>query len=483
MRFHRGVRVHLVGISGAGLSSLASYLKERGARVTGSDLRKGDVWNTLERMGIPLRLGHDPSHLDFREGWVVASAAVPRENPEIREARRRGMDVLKFSEALGELSRTRPTLAVAGTHGKTSTSGMLVCALRGGGQDPGYILGGSLVGEGCLGGRVGDGRNLVVEACEYDRSFHRLRPVACAILNVEADHFDCYPDRASLVESFQEFLGRVRPGGLAVLHEKAAFLEDFARRKGLRVLVVGQGEKAGLRARLLDKERGCCRFQVLEEGRLRAEVRLGVPGEHWMGNALAALALAREGGVSLEEGAAGLRNYKGMARRFEVHRGRGGLLVISDYAHHPTELETVLRAAREYAPGRRLAAFFQPHQYSRTRVLLDEFARVLCRFDRVFLADIYAARDSVEERAAVRAADLAGRIALRGGRVDLVGPARSAGPRILRSLDGGRDALLLLGAGDVDAALGDFLEEGAPEPFPGPYTGLRIHPPRSAGAT
>ncbi|HHI68356.1 MAG TPA: UDP-N-acetylmuramate--L-alanine ligase, partial [Planctomycetes bacterium] len=201
MRFQQGVRVHLVGISGAGLSSLASYLKEGGAQVTGSDLRRGDVWNTLEGMGIPLRLGHDPSHLDFRDGCVVASAAVPRENPEVREARKRGLEVLKFSEALGELSGTRPTLAVAGTHGKTSTSGMLVCALRGGGQDPGYILGGSLAGEGLLGGRVGDGRNLVVEACEYDRSFHRLRPAACAILNVEADHFDCYPDWTSLEES------------------------------------------------------------------------------------------------------------------------------------------------------------------------------------------------------------------------------------------------------------------------------------------
>ncbi len=459
MRFQEGVRVHLVGISGAGLSSLAAYLKESGARVTGSDLRRGEAWNTLEDMGISLRLGHDPASLDFRRGVVVASAAVPPGNPEIHEARRKGLSVLKFSEALGELSRARPTLAVAGTHGKTSTSGMVVCALRGGGLNPGYILGGTLVGESRLGGRMGDGGYLVVEACEYDKSFHRLAPRACAVLNVEADHFDCYPTRADLLSSFETFLERVQPGGLVVLHTDAAFLASRARRLGLRVVTVGLGEEPDLGGRILSERMGCCRFQVLERGIPKAEVRLAVPGRHWVGNALAALALAREAGVSLEDGAGGLAFYKGMRRRFEVHRGKGGMPLVSDYAHHPTEIATVLSAARKVFEGRRILVLFQPHQHSRTRVLLEAFARVLSGFHRVFLADIYAARDSREEREAVGSRDLAVRIARLGGSVELVGPGHLAGPLVLRQIDPRRDVLLVLGAGDVDQALESLVEE------------------------
>lgn len=458
MRLTEECRAHLVGITGAGLSSLAAYLSEGGTTVSGSDLRPGPAAGALRGLGIQVRAGHDAANVDFTGGVVVASAAIPAGNPELAEARRRGLRVLKFSDALGEIACERPTLAVAGTHGKTSTGGMLVHALRAAGQDPGYILGGTLMGESELGGRRGSDASFVVEACEYDRSFLRLSPWAAAILNVDPDHFDCYPEPQALLEAFRAFLEKIRPGGLAVLSEQASGLLGACESPLHRLLVVGEGPAADLRAVDVASRLGCFSFAVEERGRIAARVALQAPGRHLVGNALAALALAREAGADIRHAATGLGRYRGMRRRFEVRRGAGGGLLVSDYAHHPTELKAVLAAGREAFPGRRLVALFQPHQHSRTRCLLGAFAEALAGFDRILLADIYAARDSEADRSAVSSADLARRIQEAGGDVAAVGPVARCLESVLAAFDPASDLLLVLGAGDVEDVASPLLE-------------------------
>jgi UDP-N-acetylmuramate--alanine ligase len=457
VRLSEAARAHLVGINGAGLSSLAAYLCEGGTQVTGSDQRSTALTGSLQQLGVRVSLGHDPSLVDFEGGFVVRSAAIPQDNPELVQARRLGLPVYKYSQVLGAITKERSTFAVAGTHGKTSTCGLALAAFRGAGLDPGYILGGSVNGDGLLGGARGSQEHLLVEACEYDRSFLKLSPRVAVVLNVDADHFDCYRDEAETYAAYRNFLARVLPGGLAILPEQDRRLTAMAGELELRHLTFGDRETADLQARITGQRAGCYRFDCTCRGGNTVRVQLKVPGRHMVGNALAALGMVVEAGGDLGRAAAGLARYQGMRRRFEVSRGRRGGVLVSDYAHHPTELMAVLESARQAFPKRRNLALFQPHQHSRTRALLADFAAVLARFDLVLLADIYAARDSEEDLRSVSSSDLAREIACQGGEVELVGPARSAGDRVAARVKPGSDALFLLGAGDVDQLIPHLL--------------------------
>jgi UDP-N-acetylmuramate--alanine ligase len=447
-------RAHLVGVGGAGLSGLARLLKGAGVEVVGTDEKPSPVTDGLLAEGIEVRIGHRAENLRFLDGWCVRSAAVPLDNPEVREAARRGLGNLLYAEAVGNLSATCKTITVAGTHGKTSTTAMTVCALRESGIVPSHLIGGEIPELGGN-GRAGASDVFVIEACEFNRSFLNLTPFAAAILNVDADHFDCYPEIEDLDASFRAYAERVRPDGVLVVHE---MVRDgvFQRlpTRDLRVIRVGSGLFADLRAVEVDEREGYYRFTPLWRGRRLPAVQLGVRGAFHVHNALAALALAVSSGADEEAACHGVSRFGGVRRRFEIHRGPGGGVLVNDYAHHPAEIRAVLQTARRAFPGQRLVVAFQPHQHLRTHRLLPEFAEALTHADHCLVADIYGAREAAEIRGLVSARDLASRVRELGGVADGGVSLGELPRRIVEEWRPG-DLVLILGAGDI----ADVVEE------------------------
>ena len=389
-----GRALHFIGIGGAGMSGLALVARELGATVTGSDLAESSYCAPLRAAGIEPVIGHDAANLP--EGAeVVVSTAIPDDNPELAAAREAGAAVLHRGELLGELSRMKRTIAVGGTHGKTTSASMAALALLESGREPAFLIGGELRAAG-TNAAWGAGEWAVIEADESDRSFLKLGRDVAVVTNIELDHHATYANLAELHEAFEEFAG---PAGVRVLGpgvelagegEAVAFgIEgEGAGRRG-----IGGGAAPGaLRAENVRLHRGSSSFQV--DG---VEIELQVPGEHNILNALAALAALRSAGVPIAEAAPGLAKFTGAGRRFEAHgRTASGALVYDDYAHHPTEVQATLAAARTLEP-RRLVACFQPHLYSRTRMLAREFGRALALADLIVVLDVYRARERPED--------------------------------------------------------------------------------------
>jgi UDP-N-acetylmuramate--alanine ligase len=448
-------RFHFVGVAGAGVSGLARLLAGSGCAVTGSDSSGGAVLETLAQEGIEVWTGCRPDRIGGADGYVVRSAAVPLADPEVQECVRRGFTSLLYAEAVGRLSEGRRTLAIAGTHGKTTTTGLTVAALRGAGVDPSHLIGGEVPELGGN-GRWGHNPEFVVEACEFNRSFHNLRPFGAAILNVDHDHFDCFPTTEDLVAAFAGYLARVRPGGTALVEEGVprGVLADL--RADVRILTVGDGLYADIRALDVREDLGRFSFVPQLHGRRLPRVQLALSGRHNVHNALFALGLCWIAGADLDGAARGLAGFGGVRRRFEMHAGPNGGVLVNDYAHHPAELRAVLTAARQRFPGRRLVAVFQPHQHQRTLHLLQEFAEALAGADVAGVVDIYGARESAEMKAAVSAQSLVDAIRSCGGEADAVGPVDAAVAYAI-ARRGQDDIVLLLGAGDIDRALGGIV--------------------------
>jgi UDP-N-acetylmuramate--alanine ligase len=426
-----GRSLHFVGIGGAGMSGLALVAHELGARVTGSDRADSPYCERLRAAGIDPTIGHDAANYPPGAELVV-STAIPDDNPELATARAAGATVLHRGDLLGEVSRLKRTIAVSGTHGKTTTASMTAHVLRETGRDPGLLIGGELRSAG-TNAAWGAGGWAVIEADESDRSFLKLdRPVA-VVTNIELDHHTTYANLRELEEAFAEFAA---PAELRIL---GPGVELAGRGREVRFDVRGRVE-------LLP---GGSRFDV--QG---TEVQLRVPGRHNVLNALAALAACRAAGVDPPEAAPALATFTGAARRFEAHgRTASGALVFDDYAHHPTEVRATLEAARTLASGEggRLVACFQPHLYSRTRLLAREFGRALALADLVVVLDIYPAREQAEDFPAVSgllvaqaAADAA------AGRPVWWLPRMEDAERMLAAELREGDLLLTLGAGDVD---------------------------------
>ena len=448
-------RFHLVGVGGAGMSGLARMLHGLGADLTGSDSTPNPTLNALAREGLRVWVGHDAARLSGSNGYVVRSAAVPLEDLDVQECERHGFTSLLYAEAVGRLSEGKRTLAIAGTHGKTTTTGLTVSALRGAKLSPSHLIGGEIPE---LGGNGYGGRDelFVVEACEFNRSFHQLRPFGAAILNLEPDHFDCYPTNEELVDAFRCYLERVRPGGTVVLDESVP--DDVSRGLAgdVRILRVGQGLYADLRASDITDDFGRYGFTPVVEKRRLPRIQLSLSGRFQVTNALAALGLALAAGADPEGACLGISNFEGVRRRFEMHEGRGGGRLINDYAHHPSEIRAVLQAARKRFPGMRIVVAFQPHQHQRTFCLLEAFAEVLAEADRVLVLDIYGARESAEIRSKVCAQDLVRAVLSRGGACESAGSVHEL-PERLRGFVGRDELLLLLGAGDIDKVLDDVV--------------------------
>lgn len=405
----RRPHIHFVGIGGAGLSALAHIMLARGWRVSGSDREMGPRLEALRAAGAQVFVGHSAAFLGDAD-LVVVSSAVPDDNPEVVAARERGIPVYKRNRWLPEITRGYDLVAVAGTHGKTTTSAMIALVLADAGLDPTVVIGGEVPQ---LGGnaRAGGGRLFVLEADEYDYAFIGLEPYIAVVTNVEHDHPDMFPDEAAVRQAFEQFVARVRPDGLLVVcgdDPGARALAETARTPAPRI-TYGFGEENTWRAaNLRPNDVGGMDFVALHEGKPMGAFRLRVPGEHNVLNATAAIAVAAHLGVAMTDIQATLGRFTGAARRFEPVGSVGRIQIFDDYAHHPSEVRATLRAARQRFGQRPVWVVFQPHTFSRLAALIDQFAEAFVEADRLFVSDVYAARE--QNTFGVSAQDLVARI-------------------------------------------------------------------------
>ncbi|MDX9856187.1 MAG: UDP-N-acetylmuramate--L-alanine ligase [candidate division Zixibacteria bacterium] len=390
MMFGRFKRLFFVGIGGAGMSGIAEILKNLGYEISGSDTTPSEVTDYLQSIGIKVAAEHRAANISDID-VVVISSAVGENNPEVVEARRLGIPVIKRAEMLGELMRLKFSVGVAGTHGKTTTTSMIGKILRQASLHPTLIVGG-VVAELGTGASLGEGDYLVAEVDEYDRSIFAMFPSMAVVLNIEADHLDCYSDMDDLRGAFLSYINRVPFYGSAIISADDPNLSSLRGRITRPFATFGFATDADYRAVEIKQEPGRTTFSVYCRGDLLGEIILRVPGRHNVANALAATAAARELDVSFENIADALRQFNGVGRRFELIGTAHGVTVIDDYAHHPTEIAATLDTARTNFSGR-IIAVFQPHLFSRTKHFLREFADVLSRADHCILTDIYPARE------------------------------------------------------------------------------------------
>jgi UDP-N-acetylmuramate--alanine ligase len=389
-----GARVHLVGIGGIGLSAIARVLNGWGYRVSGSDRELSPLTDALAAEGITVYVGHRAGQV-LGADVVVISSAIPEGNPEVTEAKRQGLPVVKRDHILGELTATRTTIAIAGAHGKTTTSAMVAWILTEAGLDPTFVVGGVLQNLD-TNARAGAGPHFVIEADEYDRAFLGLRPDVATITALEHDHPDCYPTFDEMRAAFVEFAGRVPAGGLLIVCGEDREGQELAarvQRQGGRLETYGLGPEWDWWADGVELGNSAA-FEVCRQGKRLGTCALQVPGRHNVLNAVAALAVTHEVGVEFGLAAAALTRFRGTERRFEVKGHVAGVTVVDDYAHHPTEIRATLGAARLKYPGRAVWAIFQPHTYSRTATLLEDFSAAFEKADHVLVTEIYAARES-----------------------------------------------------------------------------------------
>nr|WP_308116873.1 UDP-N-acetylmuramate--L-alanine ligase [Pseudonocardia sp. WMMC193] len=439
-----GSHVHLIGIGGAGMSGIARILLARGVRVSGSDAKDSRTVLALRALGAEIAVGHAAEHV-VGEPTVVVSTAIRETNPELAAARARGLAVVHRAQALAALTQGYRVAAIAGTHGKTSTTSMLTVALQHCGVDPSFAIGGDLTVTGA-GAHHGGGDVFVVEADESDGSFTAFAPNVAVVTNVEPDHLDHHGDEASYRAVFEEFLGRIAPGGTLVTcadDPGAEALAAVAETRGIPVRRYGRG---GADARLLEfRPDGTGSRLLARHGGVEIALRLSVPGEHMALNALGALLAGVELGAPVEDLLTGLAAFDGVRRRFEFKGRANGVAVYDDYAHHPTEVAATLRAAREVQPGRVIVAF-QPHLYSRTRTFAAEFGTALGLADEVVVLDVYGAREDPEPGVSGRL--VADAVPLPADQVHFV-PTWADVPGVLAGLARPGDLVLTMGAGDV----------------------------------
>jgi UDP-N-acetylmuramate--alanine ligase len=460
-------RVHLIGIGGAGMSGIAEVLATLGYKVSGSDLSDSASTRRLAGLGVRIDRGHADAHVADADVVVVSSAIKP-DNPELVAARARRIPVVPRAEMLGELMRLRTGIAVAGTHGKTTTTSLVASVLAEGGLDPTFVIGGLLNSAGTH-ARLGQGRFLVAEADESDGSFLLLQATIAIVTNIDADHLENYGgDFGRVKQAFAEFLHHLPFYGLAVLCVDDPETAALARSTPRNVMTYGTGSEADVRAVNVRQDGGSMYFDLhLPRRQQPFAVTLNLPGRHNVLNALAAAALGWQLGVDDAAIQRALAGFRGVGRRFhrhgEIALGAGRVMLVDDYGHHPRELAAVFEAARAGWPQRRLVVAFQPHRYTRTRDLLDDFAEVLAQVDVLALTEVYPAGEAPIPNADGKA--LARAVRARG-RVDpvLVKSARDL-PAALAPLLHDGDLLLLLGAGDIGQVAPELAHAGrVPEP-------------------
>lgn len=447
--------IHFMGLGGAGMAPLADLVRQSGGQVTGCDANRSTTLRAFSDAGMAASEGHDPAHVSGISALVV-TAAIPARHPEIEAARAAGVPVLKRAEALGGIVNHGYVVGIAGTHGKTTTTALTTSVLEAAGLAPTGLVGGRVPEwNGNL--RMGGTALYVVEADEFDRSFLMLRPSTAVVTTLEADHLDIFGSLAGVESAFLEFIETVPSDGLIVACGDESGIGRLLPRLAMprrAVLTYGLLPGSMLRAERVEAAGRTTRFTVIEHGKSLGSATLRIPGLHNVKNALAAIGVARHLGATWPVIAEGLAAYQGVDRRFEQIGEAGDVLVIDDYAHHPTEIGATLQAARASYPGRRIIAVFQPHLYSRTRDFATEFGRALAASDLLFVTDIYPAREQPIE-------GISGEL--------IVTPARAAGAAVrylpVRANVAGEvaaelrpgDVCLTLGAGDLNEAAREIL--------------------------
>ena len=458
--------VHFVGIGGSGMSGIAEVMLSLGYAVQGSDLRANNQTRRLENLGATIFTGHSAGNLRGADA-VVVSSAVDESNPEVAAAREQLMPVVQRAEMLAELMRFRYSIAVAGTHGKTTTTSLVASVLAEGGLDPTFVIGGRLKSADAN-ARLGQGEYLVAEADESDASFVHLKPMLAVVTNIDADHMSTYQgDINRLRAGFIEFLHNLPFYGLAVVCTDDAGVRDIIGDIGRTVLTYGTNEQADVRAENIRFDGGKTLFRVRRaDERSPLDITLRLPGLHNVRNALAAIAVADELQINDDAIVAALDQFEGIDRRFQSHgevsTGAGKVLLIDDYGHHPTEVAATLAAARSGWPEKRVVLVFQPHRYTRTRDLLDDFASVLSEADVLIVLDVYAAGEAPIAGADGRA--IARAIRSRGSAEPVFVESLDDLEPVLRDLLVDGDLLLTMGAGDIGSYAAGLAERLAVNP-------------------
>jgi UDP-N-acetylmuramate--alanine ligase len=479
--------IHLIGVAGAGMQALAEVLLGRGYRLSGSDLELARLSDAARRRIHALQ-GHHADHLPRDCDGVIYSAAIGEENPERVEAARRGIAQMSYPQAVARMARGSHCVAVAGTHGKSTTTLMLAAILTAAGRDPTVIAGATTIPAVPIlpiaseisesihpaisltsasvspvavvtsigsGGRAGMGPDVVVEACEFRRHFLELRPQLALLLGIEGDHFDCFPTPQSLHGAFADFVAGVDPRGLLLSSADCPHSARIAQASPSRHVTFGLAEDAHWRADQLSHHRGRYHFCLRRGGHRLGTIRVPMPGRHNAMNALAAAAAAGEMGLPFQAIEAGLRSFPGVRRRVEFSGRLGEIPWIDDFAHHPTAVAAAIRTVRQMYPRRRLVCLFQPHQLSRTRHLLDGFAKSLQNADAVAIADVYCARETVSPAAGTLSARLAEAVCQSGQSAAVALPAERIVDKMTTMLTP-RDVLLSLSAGDIGKVMDEL---------------------------
>lgn len=445
--------IHMVGLAGSGMSGIAEVLLNLGYNVSGSDVAPSPVLDHLRTLGAVTHVGHCRGRLEQAQ-VLVKSTAVRDDNPEVQEARELGIPIIPRAEMLAELMRLRTGIAVAGTHGKTTTTSILATLFKEAELDPTVIIGGRLrsYGSNAL---LGQGEYLIAEADESDGSFLCLFPIISVVTNIDADHLDFYPDLASIKEAFVQFMNKAPFYGLNVVCGDDPGVRAVLPLVRRPVVTYGFGADNDVRGELLEGRPGNP-FRISWHGEPWAEVNLAQPGRHNVLNALGAVGVAIEIGMPKEAVLRGLTNFGGVGRRFEIKGERDGVTVVDDYGHHPKEIVATLHTARDFFPGRRLVVLFQPHRFSRTKALFGDFCRAFEQADRLLLLEIYPASEA--PLPGISGSSLAQGIRqVSRTPVDFFPDMGSAGEALSDILRPG-DVLLTLGAGNVWQAGQGFLE-------------------------
>jgi len=437
-------KLYFVGIGGAGMSGIAEILHNLGYEIGGSDSTPTEITEYLSNLGLTIHDSHQPNNLGEAQ-VVVISSAVGEDNPEVIEARHRGLPVIKRAEMLGELMRLKYSIGIAGTHGKTTTTSMIGRILQQGKYQPTLIVGG-VVAELGTGAALGSGDYLVAEADEYDKSFLSMYPSMAVVTNMEPDHLDCYKDEQDLFNSFVAYMNRAPFYGVVIIPSDDKNIAGVKDKIARPYFTFGVSEDADYRATKIRKEPGRTTFTVFRNNELLGELILRVPGQHNVLNALAATAATTELEVPFTTISDALMQFKGVGRRFEIIGEGNGVTVIDDYAHHPTEIMATLKTAKENYKGR-VIVIYQPHLFSRTRDFLNQFAETLAIADKTLLVDIYPAREKPIEGVTSKAiVDVARKKSL--GDFEYIGPKENAPARVVEIAEPG-DVIITMGAGSV----------------------------------
>ncbi len=446
--------IHLIGIGGIGVSGLAKILLYKGKKVSGSDNNYSHIIKELKNMGVKIYLKQKEENIEKNIDLIIHSQAILPDNPEYKRAKELNIPILSYPQAVGELMREKRGIAIAGTHGKTTTSSLIVNLLHTLNFSPTFLIGGEIINLGNSG--VGNGEFLIVEACEYKRSFLNYCPEIEVITNIEKDHLDYYKDINDIKKAFYQFTQNIKPNGILIFCKEDKNLREIIKKVNVKTISYGlySGDLKILNFKLTGRK---TEFECYYKEKKLGKLRMNLWGKHNILNSLAAVGVGIYLGLSWKEIKKGLESFKGVHRRCEILGEKNGITIIDDYGHHPTEIKSTIECIKTVFPNRRLIVIFQPHQYSRTRFLLKDFAKSFYNADKVVVPDIYFVRDSLIEKKLINAEVLVEKIR-KNGKEAIYLPTFKEIVEYLDEIKKKGDIILTIGAGPIDKVAKQILK-------------------------